>query len=64
MPAAREEQGGEGVDRYRRRRTVADETGQVIVFALLAMVVLIGVVGFAVDVGHALLAQRQLQAGR
>jgi Flp pilus assembly protein TadG len=42
---------------------VRDETGQVIVFALLAMVALIAMVGFAVDVGHAYLVQRQLQSG-
>ena len=47
----------------KRLRAVADETGQVIVFALIAMVVLIAMVGFAVDVGHAYLVQRQLQAG-
>ena len=47
----------------RRLRTVADETGQVILFALVAMVVLIGMVGFVVDVGHAYLVQRQLQSG-
>ena len=34
-----------------------------IVFALLAMVVMVALVGFAVDVGHAYLVQRQLQAG-
>jgi Flp pilus assembly protein TadG len=42
---------------------VADEAGQVIVFSLLAMVVLVAMVGFAVDVGHAYLVQRQLQSG-
>jgi Flp pilus assembly protein TadG len=46
-----------------RVRAAADETGQVIVFALVAMVVLIAMVGFAVDVGHAYLVQRQLQSG-
>lgn len=40
-----------------------DETGQVFVFVLIVMVVLIGIVGFAVDVGHAYLVQRQLQSG-
>jgi Flp pilus assembly protein TadG len=44
-------------------RRAADEAGQVIVFALVAMVVLIAMVGFAVDVGHAYLVQRQLQSG-
>jgi Flp pilus assembly protein TadG len=51
------------VDFRRRLREAADETGQVIVFALIAMVVLIAMVGFAVDVGHAYLVQRQLQSG-
>ena len=51
------------MDRFWRLRLAADETGQVIVFALIAMVVLIGMVGFVVDVGHAYLVQRQLQAG-
>jgi Flp pilus assembly protein TadG len=51
------------VDCGKRLRALADETGQVIVFSLLAMVVLIAMVGFAVDVGHAYLVQRQLQAG-
>jgi Flp pilus assembly protein TadG len=40
-----------------------DETGQVFVLAAIVMVVMIGMVGFAVDVGHAYLVQRQLQAG-
>ena len=40
-----------------------DETGQVFVLSLLAMAILIGMVGFAVDVGHAYLVQRQLQSG-
>ena len=47
----------------RRLRAGADETGQVIVFALVAMVVLVAMTGFVVDVGHAYLVQRQLQAG-
>ena len=34
-----------------------------LVFAAIAMVVLIAMVGFAVDVGHAYLVQRQLQSG-
>jgi len=49
--------------RCRRLHAVADETGQVILFALLAMAVMIAMVGFAVDAGHAYLVQRQLQAG-
>ena len=51
------------MDRYWRLRLAADETGQVILFALVAMVALIAVVGFVVDVGHAYLVQRQLQSG-
>ncbi len=47
----------------RRLEGTRDETGQVLVFALIVMVVLIGMVGFAVDVGHAYLVQRQLQSG-
>ena len=47
----------------RRLRAVADETGQVVVFALIVMVVLVAMTGFVVDVGHAYLVQRQLQAG-
>ena len=39
-----------------------DESGQTIVFATVAMVVLIAMAGFAIDVGHAYLVQRQLQA--
>ena len=45
------------------RKTLRDEAGQVLVFALVCMVVLIAMVGFAVDVGHAYLVQRQLQSG-
>ena len=44
------------------RRKFKDESGQVLVFAIIAMVVLIGLTGFALDVGHAYLVQRQLQA--
>ncbi len=51
------------MDCYWRLRLAADETGQVLLFALVAMVVLIAMVGFTVDVGHAYLVQRQLQAG-
>lgn len=46
-----------GTERMRR-----DESGQAIVFAVIVMVVLIAFTGFAVDVGRAYLAQRQLQA--
>jgi Flp pilus assembly protein TadG len=45
-----------------RQRAVRDERGQVFAFTLVCMVVLIAIVGFAVDVGHAYLVQRQLQS--
>lgn len=45
------------------RKAWKDEAGQVLVFALVCMVVLIAMVGFAVDAGHAYLVQRQLQSG-
>ena len=44
------------------QRRFRDESGQVLVFATLAMVVLLGITGLALDVGHAYLVQRQLQA--
>lgn len=44
------------------RRKVSDESGQVLVLAAVLMVVLIAFAGFAIDVGHAYLVQRQLQA--
>ena len=47
----------------KRLNRLRDDAGQVIAFTLVCMVVLIGVVGFAVDVGHAYLVQRQLQSG-
>src|SRR5262245_13239966 len=47
----------------RRFNRLQDETGQVIAFSLVCMVVLIAMVGFAVDAGHAYLVQRQLQSG-
>jgi Flp pilus assembly protein TadG len=46
-----------------RLRHTADEAGQVLVLSAIAMVVLLGMVGFAIDVGHAYLVQRQLQSG-
>jgi Flp pilus assembly protein TadG len=51
-------------DRVNRdnRRTLRDESGQVLVFVTVMIVVLIGITGFALDVGHAYLVQRQLQA--
>jgi hypothetical protein len=52
-------------DRPARRRgfDVADEGGQILVITGLAMVLLLCAVGLVVDVGHAMLVQRQLQAG-
>ena len=44
------------------QRTARDESGQVLVFAVVVMAVLIAMAGFALDVGHAYLVQRQLQS--
>jgi hypothetical protein len=44
------------------RRKVRDESGQVLILMAATMIVLLGIVGFALDVGHAYLVQRQLQA--
>lgn len=44
------------------QRKVKDESGQVLVLVTVVMVVLIAMAGFALDVGHAYLVQRQLQA--
>jgi Flp pilus assembly protein TadG len=44
------------------RWRVKDESGQVLVLATILMVLLIAFTGFAIDVGHAYLVQRQLQA--
>jgi hypothetical protein len=44
------------------RCKVRDESGQVLVFLTVVMVVMIAMAGFALDVGHAYLVQRQLQA--
>jgi hypothetical protein len=50
--------------RVRRRLPHAsDEGGQVLVIAAVSMVFLLCCVGLVVDVGHAMLVQRQLQAG-
>src|SRR4051812_45457719 len=46
----------------RQQRTSGDERGQVIVFVVLAFVVMIGIAGFAVDVGYAYWSQRSLQS--
>ncbi len=44
------------------QRNARDESGQVLVFAVVVMAVLIAMAGFALDVGHAYLVQRQLQS--
>ena len=45
------------------RRAASDESGQVLVMTAIAMTLMIIMVGLVVDVGHAMLVQRQLQAG-
>ena len=47
----------------RVRRGASDESGQVLVMTAIAMTLMIVMVGLVVDVGHAMLVQRQLQAG-
>jgi hypothetical protein len=42
---------------------VADESGQILTITGIAMVLMLCCVGLVVDVGHAMLVQRQLQAG-
>lgn len=46
-----------------RFSTVRDQSGQALVLTVAFLVVLLGFAGLAVDVGHAYLVQRQLQAG-
>ncbi len=46
-----------------RGRAANDESGQVLVLAALAMVMLLTMVALVVDIGKAYLVQRQLQAG-
>jgi Flp pilus assembly protein TadG len=46
-----------------RHEHVRDESGQILVIAALSMVLMMVCVGLVVDVGHAMLVQRQLQAG-
>jgi Flp pilus assembly protein TadG len=48
--------------RYVRRRA-SDERGQVLVITAISLTMLIVTAGLVVDVGHAMLVQRQLQAG-
>jgi hypothetical protein len=45
------------------RRAASEESGQVLVITAIAMTLMICMVGLVVDVGHAMLVQRQLQAG-
>ncbi len=47
----------------KRLRALRDETGQALLILVVFLVVLLGMAGFAIDVGHAYLVQRQLQAG-
>ncbi len=54
---------GDGLSLTKRTVRVREETGQVLVIAVIFMVGLLAIAGFAVDVGHAFLVQRQLQAG-
>jgi hypothetical protein len=54
--------GGEGSG-VRFRRRASEESGQVLVITAIAMTCMIICVGLVVDVGHAMLVQRQLQAG-
>jgi Flp pilus assembly protein TadG len=51
------------VSHGRRHPAWAEESGQVLVLAAVSMVMLLAVTGFALDIGHAYLVQRQLQAG-
>jgi putative Flp pilus-assembly TadE/G-like protein len=53
---------GRGTSRL-SRRAASDESGQVVVIASLFIVAAIVCIGLVVDVGHAMLVQRQLQAG-
>lgn len=47
----------------RARARASDESGQIIVLTGVALVLMLCCVGLVVDVGHAMLVQRQLQAG-
>jgi hypothetical protein len=46
----------------RLRMFASDQTGQVLVITALSMVVLLGFVGFAIDVGHLRLVKSQMQS--
>ena len=47
----------------RMRRRAADESGQILTMTAVSIVLMLVCVGLVVDVGHAMLVQRQLQAG-
>jgi hypothetical protein len=49
--------------RQRRLPRASDEGGQILVITGVALVLMLCCVGLVVDVGHAMLVQRQLQAG-
>lgn len=57
------DEGGTDVGRRGWLRRGADATGQVFALAAIMMVVCLGMVGFAIDIGHVLLVERQLQSG-
>ena len=44
-----------------RTGALSEEQGQAVVFVVMAMVAVIAVVGFVIDIGHAYQAQRSLQ---
>lgn len=46
---------------HSRTGALSEEQGQAVVFVLMAMVAVIAVVGFVIDIGHAYEAQRSLQ---
>jgi Flp pilus assembly protein TadG len=46
---------------HSRTGALSEEQGQAVVFVLMAMVAVIAVVGFVIDIGHAYQAQRSLQ---
>lgn len=52
-----------GGRRQRRLPHASDESGQILVITGVALVLMLVSVGLVIDVGHAMLVQRQLQAG-
>lgn len=46
-----------------RRPAPSDERGQVLIITAVSLVLILAMVGLVIDVGHAFLVQRQLQAG-